>query len=137
MPYSIKPLGLTALAQSVDDDATSTIIISQNDCRRFVRHKARNDVNYKPGVDVYGRSVKPADLAPSSIKLPDEIRITLTVDIFDFVGATPPPKGLGDSRAPLGTITFKGGKLLFNGQPLAEEISPELLIVCDQLLERE
>ncbi len=113
-----------ALAQSADDDVTSTIIVLRKDCRRFVRHEARNDVNYKPGVDVYGRQVKPADLAPSSIKLPDEINITLNVDIFYFVGATPRPKGLGDSRATLGTITFKGGKLLFNGEPLGEEISP-------------
>ena len=88
------------------------------------------------GVDVYGRPVKSADLKPSSIKLPDEIKIAINVDIFDFVGNTPPPKGLGDSRASLGTVTFKGGRLLFNGQPLDEEINPEILAVCDKLLKR-
>ena len=125
-----------ARAQTTAPDVTSTIIITRKDCQRFTRHTARNDVNYKPGIDVYGRPVKSADLKPSAIKLPDEIKIDLNVDIFDFVGNTPAPKGLGDSRARLGTITFNGGRLLFNGKPLGEEINPEILAVCDELLKR-
>ena len=49
-----------AVAQTDSDDAATTIVISGKDCRRFVRHTARSDVNYKPGVDVYGRPVKSA-----------------------------------------------------------------------------
>ena len=124
-----------AFAQSTDDIKASTITISRRDCQSFVRHHARNDVNYKAGVDVYGRPVKSADLNPSALKLPEEISITLNLDIFDFVGKTP-PKGLGDSRATLGTVTFKNGRLYFNGEPLGEGIDPEIVKICEAYLKR-
>jgi hypothetical protein len=114
----------TALAQ------TQTLVISDADCRALVAHVARNDVNYKPGVDVHGRPVKPADLESSStIKLPDEISIDISVEIYTFLRQTA-PRGLEKSAASLGAVTFKQGRVYFNGQPIDNGANGPIAEAC-------
>ncbi len=63
------------------------VIARASDCRRVVAHVASADVEYRPGVDVRGRKVAPADLGGGSpIKLPDEIAFDIKVNLRNFLG---------------------------------------------------
>ena len=107
-----------------------TLVISDADCRQLVAHGARNDVNFKPGVDVHGRPVKPADLeSNSAIKLPDEISIDISVEIYTFLRQTA-PRGLETSSASLGAVTFKQGRVYFNGQPIDNGANSPIAEAC-------
>lgn len=58
-------------------------------CRQLVDHVASPDVKYKPGVDVQGRRVAPADLNPRpNIKIPETITIPITVDLCERYSST-------------------------------------------------
>jgi hypothetical protein len=74
---------------SVDAVAQQKLTISAKDCRRLVRHVARDDVTYKAGVDVCGRKLKgpPADVGGGSpIKIPTIIEFDVTRDLRSFLG---------------------------------------------------
>ncbi len=94
--------------------------ISGRDCARLVQHRPRDDVAYRPGVDVHGRKVAPADLPGSRppLKLPQTVE-------FDI--AFNPLKGTSKSR--FGETSIKVGRVrydiargtfTFNGQPLTD-----------------
>lgn len=53
----ILPAALPAVGAEIEME------ISKENCRRLVAHHANADVNYKAGVDVYGRPVVPADIS--------------------------------------------------------------------------
>ena len=110
------------------------VVISKAECRNLVRHVPGADVEYQPGVDVHGRPVKAADLEPSRIKLPDEITIDITVEVFEFLEREP-PRGLGESAAKIGTVVLKNGVVSFNGEALTtEEEAAAVVAVCRDLL---
>jgi G:T/U-mismatch repair DNA glycosylase len=61
--------------------------VTKKDCQRLVRHQARADVAYKPGVDVRGKKVAPADLAGSfQMVLPDVFEFNVTKDLTAYLG---------------------------------------------------
>ena len=63
------------------------ITITKKDCRRLVRHTASADVAYRPGVDVRGRKVVPADAGGRvPLKLPDVFEFNIDVDIRKYLG---------------------------------------------------
>jgi len=63
--------------------------ISAADCRRAVAYRSAPDVEYKPGVDVRGRKVAPADLAGTPrIRLPDVITFDVKIDFARYLGNT-------------------------------------------------
>ncbi|MCH6591286.1 MAG: hypothetical protein IH806_12425 [Proteobacteria bacterium] len=67
--------------------AEYVVKVTAGDCRRVVAHVAAADVEYRPGVDVRGRKVAPADLGGGPpIKLPDEIAFDIKVDLRNFLG---------------------------------------------------
>ena len=82
---------------------------------------------------MHGKPVKPADLEPSRIKLPDEITIYITVEVFDFLERDP-PRGPGDSAAKIGTVVLESGVLTFNGEALTTEEEAAMEAVCRELL---
>ena len=62
--------------------AERVVTITANDCQRVVAHVAAADVEYRPGVDVRGRKVTPADLGGGApIGLPDEIAFDIKLDL--------------------------------------------------------
>ncbi len=74
----------TGLGQQ--EAAPITIQITKQDCQRLVRHQAREDVEFKPGRDVRGRSVAPADLdGGNRIKIPDVISFDLQLDMSKYL----------------------------------------------------
>jgi hypothetical protein len=61
--------------------------ITKKDCRRLVRHQASADVAYKPGVDVRGNAVVPADISGGfTIPLPDVFEFNITKDLTAYLG---------------------------------------------------
>jgi hypothetical protein len=71
--------------------AQTTVRITEADCSRLVNHVAAADVNYRPGVDVNGNAVAPADLnTQPQIRMPDVISIPVTIDLATNLGIDTP-----------------------------------------------
>jgi len=129
---------LPALAQQ-DAKIVTQMSVSLDDCKRLVRHQARDDVTYKPGVDVRGKAVKSADLQPrlGAITPPDEIVIDFGLDLAGRYGI--PAAGLYDATAGIGTIQYDmmTGGLTFNGKPLLKDDSRAVARACKLLIEKQ
>ena len=109
------PLGAAADAQEAQDSEVAPsppqIVVTERECRFLARHRPADDVEFKPGVDVRGRPVAPADLGGAPrLRLPDRIVIDVPVNIFERLGRTA-PAGLGDTEAQLGQIVLEDNRL--------------------------
>lgn len=81
--------------------AGQVVTVTAGDCRRVVSHVAAADVEYRPGLDVRGRKVAPADLGGGPpIVLPDEIAFDIKVDLRNFLGGP-----AADARAASAAVT--------------------------------
>lgn len=112
--------------------------ITKRDCKRVVAHQARDDVAYKPGVDVRGRKVKPADLdGRKPLKLPNELTIDIGIDLGKRLGiGDDGNKFSGDTN--LGKVKYdiKSGKMTFNGQPIGSSEQAAIAAKCRELLSK-
>jgi len=112
--------------------AGSKISISKKDCQRLVRHQARDDVAYKPGVDVRGKKVTGADLnGGSQLKLPKEFSFDLNIDIAKKYGLD--AKGISADMA-IGKVKVKGRNVYFNGQRLGGGEQAAIAAECQKTL---
>ncbi|MCG8492521.1 MAG: hypothetical protein MI743_12955 [Sneathiellales bacterium] len=121
----VSVLSSTAAANDVQ------VTITKENCSRIEKHVAASDVAYKPGVDVHGRPVVSADLdGVNRIRLPDEIVIDLSLPLQDLLSS--PPERLKNADVRVGEITYnmKTGKMLFNGQELADPAMHALAEEC-------
>lgn len=101
-----------------------TIQLTKRQCRQVVvNHEPSADVAYKPGVDVRGNSVAPADLVGGfEWVTPNEIEFNLAfnplgntgLDSDDFV----------NTSASVGTVKYDilSGRLTLNGRPLSDPL---------------
>jgi len=106
-----------------------TVTISVTECRKLVRHYPSADVAYRPGVDVRGRPVAPADLGGEpKIAAPEAFEIDITVELERTIGAA--PSGLYKPEAEIGKVTYKNGRAWYNGQPLQTEANAEIVGAC-------
>lgn len=130
-----------AVAQDTGEgtgEAVTQMSVSLEDCKRLVRHKARDDVAYKPGVDVRGKEVVPAEIKPlGAITVPDEIVIDFGLDLagrYGFGGAA-----LFDATAGIATVHYDlaSGALTFNGKPLLKDDSRAIERACEMRLKVE
>jgi hypothetical protein len=125
---------LVAIVLIYSADA-QTVTIRTTDCASFVSHMPTSDVAYKPGVDVRGRAVAPADLDGGvRIKPPEELTIPITIDLQKRLGIPVDPKQYQTQNFTVGTVTWKDGRGYFNGQPLQSEESARLAELCQQKL---
>ncbi|MSO92162.1 MAG: hypothetical protein EXQ86_02015 [Rhodospirillales bacterium] len=107
-----------ASAQSGQKKTASTLTLNKKECQSVIVHAPAADVAYKPGVDVYGRKVAPAD-APGSvspIKIPDEVNIDIGFNLKDKYGLGTTGAFTGESV--IGKATVKGGRVYYDGKPL-------------------
>jgi hypothetical protein len=116
-----------------------TIIVDPAACQWVSRHVPDADVEYRPGVDVDGNAVAPADLPGTAVPvLPRQIEIGITADVARrFAGRGGFPPGRGAARfageAYIGTVTVDGSRVLFNGQPVGNEAEDELVALCGRI----
>ncbi|WP_254869647.1 hypothetical protein [Thalassospira sp. HF15] len=110
----------------------STITVSRSACKELLRHVPEDDVAYKPGVDVRGNEVAPADLNGGSNilkSLPKEIEFPVSIDFFEYSGIAV-PNGVSGEQS-IGKITYRNGQVYFNDQPLGDAANnAELIEAC-------
>ncbi len=103
-------------------------------CKALTKHVPNADVAYQPGVDVHGKPVAPADLeGAAQIKLPEEISIPLTADLFSFLQLDQskfPFNALPRNDINLGTLTVRGDKVFHNGKTLTDAQQDNLAVLC-------
>lgn len=130
-------LSVSLCAFSATAQDAPPVTVSTEDCRRIVKHTPRADVTYKPGVDVYGNPVVPADVATvTPFKVPDIITMDLGFDFAGRYGVS----GAGDvtSTTDLFTVTYDIGQgaLTVNGQPLSKADSKAIALACEKSLHK-
>jgi hypothetical protein len=100
-------------------------------CRYLPRHRPAADVEYRPGVDVRGNRVAPADLPGSAGAMPMErFEIPVTLDFARKLGFATPGAGALPGTMEVGRLTMQGNRMLFNGQPLSGTNEAELYAFC-------
>lgn len=112
-----------------------TVRVTTSDCIRIVEHHPSADVAYRPGVDVRGRKVVPADVDAS----PD-LRNILP-QVIEFSVALNPLKGgaarFGETSLEVGKIGFdmKSRRATFNGKPLTRSETRRISKKCKERLD--
>lgn len=100
---------------------------AQNDlalCRLRAQHVAAADVTYKPGVDVHGNPVVPADLNAVPNMVPDVIKIPMNIDLAQRLGNV--PAGM-DMKSEMGMAEiYRDGRVMYNGQDMTQQVA----VVC-------
>ena len=118
--------------------------VTAADCTRVIQHVPGKDVEYKPGVDVNGKKVAPADLNGGYPTLaPDEITLQIGADLADRLGrakakqdkvtnptAANRPLRAFTGTAPVGSVTISGNNVLWNGVSLAPQDEVALAAAC-------
>ncbi len=116
--------------------AADTPALDSSLCNALVKHTPDADVAYRPGVDVNGNAVAPADLPGGNnpIKLPEKINIPVTVSLAKVLNlnanATPANQLGPGTEAQFGTLTVEGDRVTFNGQPLSDTQQDNLAVLC-------
>ena len=131
MRASLSVLIAVAFLVPVDSGAAdakgSSVRVSKGECRRIGKRESTAD--YKPGVDARGKKVKDADLPGGSpIKLPETISIDIGFDLDKKYSLGSGGKYTGEGK--VGTVTVKGDKVFFNGQPLDQRDQAAIAEAC-------
>ena len=118
-----------------------SVLVGRAVCSRLVAHRPAPDVPYRPGMDLHGRPVAPADVDRPPLELPAEIGMDVLVPWPDRApprnsGAdagkrpdAPPLRYGGEVYVGLVTLAPDGG-LLFNGRPLSDPEQDYLAEYC-------
>ena len=114
----------------------SYLTISKADCDRLARHYPSDDVTYRPGRDVRGKAVAPADLnGGTDLILPEAVVIPIEVDMFRRYGIPANQANFkGDIFIGEVVVDVASGRALFNGQPLQSDEEAELAARCQRSL---
>ena len=123
---AILALGLTTAALA---DPQSELRVTRQDCSAITAYVPSADVEYRPGVDVRGRPVAPADLPGSpTIRLPDEIAIDIGFNLAEKYGIGAGGRFRGETV--LGRITVQQGRAYWNDQLLADPEQHAIAEAC-------
>ena len=118
-----------AFAAAAKPIANNDLGITDKDCQQIVDYQTPPGVDYQPGVDVHGKPVVEADLAPSVVKLPEKYSFDLNIDAAHYLGLTVPAGSQGLMK--VGTITIdKNGQATFNGKPMEGDAMAALKAAC-------
>jgi hypothetical protein len=125
------------------------LTVTTSDCKRLVRHVPADDVTYKPGVDVRGNAVAPADIGGGyNMEIPEEIHIDIGIDLADRLTLRDQRRAGEDApnnvtrkvlpyegKASIGLVTIKGNETYWNGQRITPQDELLLAEACRQGLE--
>ena len=128
---------LTPLTSRADDKA-DTIVVSERDCRYLARYVDSGDATYKPGVDVHGRKVAPADLNAEKDYWRNQ---KIGLDLVFRLGDLRPDLArrlIGRAEVNAGRIEvdLKTGRAQLNGIDLDDPAMRELAVMCRARLEK-
>ncbi len=110
---------------------TTEVTVSNKDCREIIAAVPAPDVAYRPGVDVGGRKVVPADLAarPDAFRLPDQITFNIGEDLAKKFNS----QYTGDTV--FGKVTVKRGEVFWNGRALGGQSLNAIARACRKMYE--
>lgn len=132
-------------------DEAAYLVVDRPTCARLVQHLADDDVAYRGGVDVRGRAVRPADLAPEfEVPVPAEVEIALLVPLEAFDARRPRRARfqrpwrvrrfgrrdlLARAEVNLGRLTFElaSGEIRYNDRPLEPALLTKFRAACRRL----
>lgn len=135
--FLLPPIAVAAFLGTVADAARADQVrVSRKDCQSLVRYVPDPDVAYKPGVDVHGRPVAPADLPGSQLQA--IVPKTVEFDLSFYPLARARGGRFDQSELYVGTVRYDldTGEVLFNGVPLTNPEKDELAHRCRQALQR-
>lgn len=117
-----------AFAKDPTDGNSENIAVQTMICKKLYVHTPSADTNYKPGVDVNGNAVAPADL-PSTTNFAaapgDYIEVPMTVDLAQRLNQ-PIPEGV-KMEGIIGNLRlYKDGRINYNGQ----DVQPQADVMC-------
>lgn len=107
---------MTASGASLASDAP-VVRIARGDCMQLTAHRPDDDVAYRPGIDVRGRPVAPADLGGGGRLAVGDIAIPIEIPLARRYGVA---AGRYAATAEVGTVTLRGDEVLFNGRPMSD-----------------
>jgi hypothetical protein len=127
---------LAALAAAAAAAAEpSAALVSRTVCDRLVPHQPAPDVTYRPGTDVRGRPVAPADLGRAPVELPAEIGMDILVPWPMAPPRPDAPPTLYRGEVYAGFVTLApDGTLLFNGRSLTDPEQDYLAYLCREAM---
>ncbi len=124
-----------ALAASVAaaqyGDGRGILVVDPRVCQVLERHVPDADVTYRPGVDVQGRAVAPADLPGSAGAMAQDFPITfdITADVAGRIGL-PAGSGFGVGNVAAARVEVIGDRVLLNGRDIGGAARGELQVLC-------
>ena len=97
-------------------------------CQTLVNHKPMAGVAYQPGVDVKGNAVVPADVNAAQFKVPDIIKVPLTIDLAKRVASL---TGTGiQMDGNMGMLEIhENGKVMYNDQDWTSPVNTTLRFI--------
>jgi hypothetical protein len=109
--------------------------IPREDCRRLVEHRPDPGAAYRPGQDVRGKPVAPADL-PGGLRLEPAEEVEFDISFNPLRGRS--GNRFSGTELYVGTIRFnlQTGEATFNGAPLTDPEQAELARKCQEALRR-
>lgn len=111
--------------------AAVTVTVTDDDCTRLTAHVPDPGVAYRPGVDADGEAVIPADLGGGlRIEAPKEIEIPIQIDLQRKIGVPVNPDQFQTKDTTVGTVTWRDGRVFYNGQPLLDEETARIARLC-------
>jgi hypothetical protein len=117
---------------ALPESQPAAVVISRDDCRRLVRYHPEADVAYKPGVDVHGKAVVPADLPRDEDPgVPQKISIDLKA-LLGQVPSNNAPALLGQSYVNTGqvSIDLNDGSVTLNGKKVGADADSAIADAC-------
>ncbi len=117
-----------------------TIYVTRDDCAMLQQHQPSPDVTFRPGVDVNGKYVAPADLPGTDYSnlLPDTIKFDVLANPLTYGGGAgnqalnQVPGRFLNTAMPVAhvAVDLKTGDVTLNGQPLSGVQTKTLRDAC-------
>lgn len=105
--------------------------ITDKDCEMLADYQPSADVNYKPGVDVDGNTVAPADLPSTSpIEAPKKISFDIAADYAGQLGINLPAGSQALATVGKVTVDTVTGEVTWNGKPVEGDAMAALKKAC-------
>ncbi len=117
-------LGVISMAWPL---AAVTVTITAETCADLTEHVPDASVAYRPGVDADGDAVAPATLGGGfEVEPPREINIPIQIS------PGPASSLYSTSDTTIGQVTYRDGRVWYNGRPLQDEEAARISRLCQK-----